>query len=356
MIKICVMGTRGFPFIQGGVESHCESLYPLFGDDYLLIIFRRKPYVNSFCTYQNIRFIDLPSTKIKGFETVFHSFLSTCFCLFVRPDIVHIHNIGPALFSPLLKIFGIKTVLTYHSPNYEHQKWGLFAKILLRLSEKIAFSTSNSIIFVNKFQMEKCSNKIKQKSHYIPNGIRHTSPSVKMDHILDLSLLPHKYVLSVGRITQEKGFDCLIKAFESNMLADYKLVIAGGVETESSYFKELQKLIVSNRVVFTGYVFGEKLNQLYTHAGLYVLSSYNEGFPLVLLEAMSYGLDVLVSDISATHLVKLSADDYFEKGNYKELANKMLYKIMYPQERTYDLQAYNWKNIVQAVDRVYRQL
>ena len=93
MIKICVMGTRGFPFIQGGVESHCESLYPLFGDDHLLIIFRRKPYVNSFCTYQNIRFIDLPSTKIKGFETVFHSFLSTCFCLFLRPDIVHIHNI-----------------------------------------------------------------------------------------------------------------------------------------------------------------------------------------------------------------------------------------------------------------------
>lgn len=119
-MKISVLGTRGFPKIQGGVEKHCESLYPLFNAKYQITVYRRKPYVNSDKTYPNIKFIDLPSTKIKGFEAVFHSFLATLSACFGKSDVVHIHNIGPALFAPLLRLSGKKVVLTYHSPNYEH--------------------------------------------------------------------------------------------------------------------------------------------------------------------------------------------------------------------------------------------
>ena len=132
--------------MQGGVEKHCESLYPLFDSRYRFCVFRRKPYVRSSQTYPDIAFIDLPSTRIKGFEAFFHSFLATVCCLFLRPDVVHIHNIGPALFSPLLRLFGLKTVLTYHSPNYEHKKWGFFARHLLKLSERIAFRTAEAIV------------------------------------------------------------------------------------------------------------------------------------------------------------------------------------------------------------------
>ena len=102
-MRICVLGTRGFPFVQGGVERHCESLYPLFSDEFQFVIFRRKPYIKqeaSSISYPNIRFIDLPSTRIKGVETLFHSFLATVLSIWQKPDIVHIHNIGPALFSP----------------------------------------------------------------------------------------------------------------------------------------------------------------------------------------------------------------------------------------------------------------
>ncbi len=171
-MKICVIGTRGFPNIQGGVEKHCETLYPLLAKDNEIIVFRRKPYVmDKTTTYPNIRFIDLPSTKIKGFEAELHSFLSTIYTLFLRPDIVHIHNIGPAFYAPILKLFGIKVVLTYHSPNYEHAKWGWFSRHLLLMSERIALTCSDSIIFVNKFQMEKYSEKVRRKSQYVPNGI-----------------------------------------------------------------------------------------------------------------------------------------------------------------------------------------
>lgn len=359
-MRICVLGMRGFPFVQGGVERHCESLYPLFGKECRFVIFRRKPYIKQEAlsvSYPNIRFIDLPSTRIKGFETLFHSFLATVLSIWQKPDIVHIHNIGPAFFSPLLRLCGIKIVLTYHSPNYEHDKWGFVGKSVLRASEKIALKMADAILFVNKFQMEKYSEQIRKKSCYIPNGISECQRSNDTECLKQWHLVPQKYILSVGRITPEKGFDCLIKAF--NRIADksYKLVIAGGIEAEGSYAKYLREIADPGRTVFTGFVYGEKLRQLYSHARLYVLASYNEGFPLVLLEAMNYRLDILASDIPACHLVEMDEDNYFPVGNEVLLAEKI-------QERcadnvkflSYDISAFRWDAICKRVADVYKGL
>jgi glycosyltransferase involved in cell wall biosynthesis len=358
-MKIVIIGTRGFPNVQGGVEQHCQNLYLAMEQEKIkIIVFRRKPYINKIGTNfksENIDFIDLPSTQIKGFETVFHSFISTLYALKLHPDIVHIHNIGPALFSPILKCFGIKIVLTYHSANYEHKKWGRLAKSILKISELIALKTANSIIYVNKFQMDKTPTKYKYKSFYIPNGIPNVIPSQNINYLKSLNIVPHQYILSVGRITEEKGFDILIKAF-AMLDTKYKLVIAGGVETEYKYLKELKSLISPDRIVFTGYVTGENLNQLYTNAQLYVLASRYEGFPLVLLEAMSYGLDVLVSDIPATHLVNLNANDYFPLEDHCTLAQRISDKLKSPKHRTYQLQEFNWKAIAQKTFNIYKKI
>ncbi len=341
-MNVSVIGTRGFPLIEGGVEKHCEALYPLLRNDIEITVYRRKPYVNNGYKYDNIKFIDLPSTQIKGFETVFHSLLATLHALINKPDVVHYHNIGPAMFSPLLKIRRIPVVLTYHSPNYEHKKWGFFAKTLLKTSEKIAINFSDKIIFVNKFQMQKYSAEIQKKSVYIPNGIKEPVFSENHNYLDDIGVKRGKYVLSVGRITPEKGFDILIKAFRKSAPKGYKLVIAGGVEFENGYMKELKELSKDIPVIFTGYVHGDDLAQLYTNAALYVLASRNEGFPLVLLEAMSYGLDVIVSDIPASHLIRLESEDYFPCGEEDCLSEKLTDKLKDPHMRSYDLRAYRW--------------
>ena len=137
-MKICVTGTRGFPFIEGGVEKHCEALYPYVAQTSDVVVFRRKPYVTGDGDHANIHFIDLPSTKIKGFEAVWHTFLSVLRMIAIHPDVAHFHNIGPGLFIPLIKLASIPVVLTYHSPNYEHKKWGFFARKLLRFCESIS--------------------------------------------------------------------------------------------------------------------------------------------------------------------------------------------------------------------------
>ncbi len=356
-MRICVLGLRGFPLIEGGVEKHCEALYPRMNEDVTII--RRRPYVTAECVaasnYDHITFVDLPSTTIKGFEAVFHSFWASRKAIKLKPDVVHIHNIGPALFSGMLSKRGIPVVLTYHSPNYEHSKWGGFAKKLLLHSEKVALKNASKIIFVNRFQMEKYSEEIRKKSVYIPNGISEPVFSISTSFLEEIGVEKNKYVLAVGRITPEKGFDTLIKGFAASEHHGYKLVIAGGVEFENDYMDELKKLS-GDDVVFTGFVYGDKLAQLYTNAALFILSSNNEGFPLVLLEAMSYGLDILASDIPASHLVSLERDDYFPRGDDKTLTEKISQRLKAPKKKSYKLTDYDWDVVASKTLEVYREV
>lgn len=177
------------------------------------------------------------------------------------------------------------------------------------------------------------------------------------EYLQTLGVEPGKYIIAVGRITPEKGFGYLIDAYKQSGLHDNKLVIAGGVEAESSYGEELKDLAKGSEVVFAGFVQGEKLEQLYQNARLYVLSSVNEGFPLVLLEAMSYGLDVLVSDIPATHLVDLNKEDYFEKANVENLTERLQYKLSSPSiRRQYNLDDFDWSKIANKVNAIYKLL
>ena len=355
-MRLSVIGLRGFPMIEGGVEKHCESLYPKLKEDIDITVYRRKPYVKSNGSYGHISFIDLPSTKIKGFEPFFHSFISSISVLLKKPDVVHYHNIGPAVFSPIVKLRNIPVVVTYHSPNYEHNKWGFFAKGLLKFSEKVALKTADKIVFVNRFQMDKYEEDVKNKSVFIPNGINDLPISYNTNYLEEIGVVPGKYILSVGRITPEKGFDTLIKAYKLAKKNDYKLVIAGGVEFENRYKKQLEDLSKGENVIFTGYTFGDNLHQLYTHAGLFVLASNNEGFPLVLLEAMKYGLDVLASDIPATHLVDLNNDDYFPKGDFEYLAKLISQRTKESMKRNYDLSRYDWNKIADIMSELFRDV
>lgn len=272
----------------------------------------------------------------------------------MHPNIIHFHNIGPALFAPIAKVFGIGIVLTYHSPNYEHEKWGFVAKKALLFSEKVALKYADRIIFVNKLQMLKYSKPVLDKSVYIPNGITSPLRTSKTDFLDKWSLKKNKYILSVGRVTPEKGIDVLIKAYNLINRMDYKLVIAGSFDYETGYKKKLDSLIARKDVVFTGFVRSEDLSQLYSNAALFVLASNNEGFSIALLEAMSYGLPIIVSDISAMHMVNLDPESYFEKGNFIALKEKMEAKLNSDTvPHYYDLSRYNWDNYVNQLEDIY---
>jgi glycosyltransferase involved in cell wall biosynthesis len=144
---------------------------------------------------------------------------------------------------------------------------------------------------------------------------------------------------------------------------DVQLVIAGDADHASDYSKKLQNLASRDkRIILTGYVTGEPLHQLYSHAGLFVLPSYHEGLPIVLLEAMSYSLSVLVSDIPANREVDLAPSRYFQPGNIEELREKLQelgkHGIAHEEQehfRNRIAQDYNWSTIADQTVAVYRK-
>lgn len=139
-------------------------------------------------------------------------------------------------------------------------------------------------------------------------------PAKDDSYIRSLELTPRRYVLAVGRFVEEKGFDLLIKAFARISDSNCKLVIAGDADHEDHYSVSLKRLAEEHHVVLTGFVRGAKLNELFSHARLFVLPSFHEGLPIVLLEALSYRLPVLVSDIPANRLACLDASDFSLRG------------------------------------------
>ena len=347
MKTIAVIGTRGFPGIQGGVEVHSYFLYTHMRDAHVRL-YRRRAYLTeqSARTFPNIEYIDLPSTRVKGFEAVWHTLLSVQHIALHRPDVVHIHNIGPGMFAPLLRLMGLRVVLTYHSPNYEHDKWNGPARWLLRQCEKISLHFSNRVIFVNKYQMEKCG--ALDKSVFIPNGIDAVTRSEATTFLERHGIRQGNYLLAVGRLTPEKGLEYLVEA--ANRLPQVQqVVIAGASDHDSAYREQLEKLDIGKKVIFTGFTSGEDLRQLYSHARCFVLPSVNEGFPMVMLEAMAYGLPIVCSDIPGTRQVELPEEDYFTIRDVDSLCAAITRRLNGPNEpQHYDLEKYNWDTIAAA--------
>lgn len=361
-IRLAVIGIRGFPDVQGGVEAHCCRLIPLLGADFDCRVYRRRPYLSETsraAQYPGVDFVDLSSTRLPGFEALLHTLLCCLHLLVHRVDVVNIHNIGPGMFAPLLRLAGMRVVLTYHSPNYEHDKWSAPAKLLLRLSEKIALTFADHIIFVSPKQRARYSRRVLDKSTYVANGIPEPRPTQATDFLERHGIHPGRYVLAVGRLTPEKGFEYLVDAVGQRPEIE-QLVIAGAGDHGHACEARLRALPGAAKTVFTGYTVGDDLVQLYSHAAVYALSSLNEGFPMVLLEAMSYGLPVVATDIPAAHIIELPEDRYVPRADAAALGRTLAETLnetqgeTNPQRRVdYDLSAYNWPEIARRTAAIH---
>lgn len=362
-MKIGIIGTRGFPEVQGGIETHCMELYTRIArnDEVKITVYRRTPYVNDSnkkAEYSNIRFIDIPVPKSKNLETLLHSFLATIHAVFQGFDIVHYHNTGPGFFMPLLSITRAKLFFTYHNVSYTQKKWNSFAKWFLSASERISMTHADYVIFISEIIRSEMLSKYKIRDNcVIANGVNLPVKSEKTDYLESLGLQKKKYVVAIGRFLEEKGFDYLIRAFLKAELYEYTLVIAGDADYPTEYSDKLKKLACENGVVLTGFIKGESLNQIFTWAALFVMPSFEEGLPIALLEAMSYGIDVLASDIPANLQVGLDTEDYFRVGDEKDLSEKIRRKIKSGKENNFIeilTQRFDWNKIAEETFSTYK--
>ena len=328
-MKIVVLGTRGIPDIQGGVETHCQELYPrLVKLGCQVTLFTRKKYANkNLKQFKGVKLIHLPHPKSKSLEAIVHTFIGIIYARFLNPDILHIHAIGPSLMAPLAKLIGLKVVITNHGPDYDRQKWGKLAKRMLLLGERLGTKYANKIIVISNTIKNILETKYNRSDLVlIPNGVTLPQKSKDINYITSLGLRKNKYIIAVGRFVPEKGFHDLIRAY-LNLNLDYKLVLVGDADHETEYSLSLKEMAKHNEVILTGFIKGKKLIEIYSHARLFVMPSYHEGLPLALLEAMSYNLNVLVSNIPANKELNLNKGSYFIVGNVPQLRESLSKKL-----------------------------
>lgn len=363
-MKIVVVGLRGFPNIQGGIETHCEELYPrLIHYGYEVIVVRRKGFVKEippYKEYKGVKFKDINSPSISGLEAAIHTARGIIYAKKIRADIVHIHAIGPSIMIPLAKLLGLKVVMTHHGPDYNREKWGIFAKSILKTGELFAALFADEIIAISTVITDLLKNNFNRKKrvHLIYNGITSFQKSNISTNILkELNIEPKKYILAVGRFVEEKRFDKLIEAYIKLNRPQYKLVIVGDTDYASPYAHFLKNLAAKNNIIMPGILKGDKLYQVYKHAALFVLPSSHEGLPITLLEAMECKRKVLASDIPANLAVDLPASNYFKLNDIEDMTRHINILLdINTEEQHYDLTNYNWDNIAEKTNKVYKNM
>ena len=360
--KIVVTGTRGVPNIQGGVETHCRELYPRIAQKgFDVTIIRRKSYVtDTLETYEGVHLYDLRSIRKKAFEALFHTFQAIWVARWkLHADMLHIHSVGPAIWTPFARMLGLKVVFTHHGPDYNRDKWGRIAKAALRFGERMGSRFAHEVVVISDVINDIIRRKYgRTDAHLIYNGV--SEPVVIEDtaYLDSLQIASKKYVFAMGRFVPEKNFHLLIEAFSRIEHSGYRLVIAGDSDVADAYSKRLKSLAEEKGVILTGFIKGEPLYTLLTHAALFVLPSSHEGLPIALLEAMSYGLPILTSDIPANLAVGLPSSCYFHYDNnaIENLTSSLQQKLLAPTLPLYDLSAYNWNHIATQTASIYQNL
>ncbi len=371
-ISIAMIGQKHIPSREGGVEIVVEELSTrMVKKGYHVIVYNRKSKhamdkkqkITNITNYKGVELKYALTIDKKGLAAMTSSFFGSLQILFSKADVVHYHAEGPCAMIPLIKFFSKKKIVaTIHGLDWQRAKWGSgFASKYIKFGEKMAAKYADEIIVLSNNVQEYFKNTYNRKTNFIPNGVN--KPQILKPDIIKkkYKLKKEDYILFLGRIVPEKGIHYLIEAF-NKIDTNKKLVIAGGASDTDSYYSELKEKAKANKnIIFTGFVQGQELEELYSNAYIYCLPSDLEGMPLSLLEAMSYGLCCLTSDIKECSDVIADKGKTFLKSNVDDLTSKIqqlladenLVKKYKKESQNYILEKYNWDDIVEKTLQLY---
>jgi glycosyltransferase involved in cell wall biosynthesis len=380
-MKIAVIGAKGLPPKQGGIEHYCGELYPrMVAQGHSVDLFARASYTGGTWgdsyDYQGVKVIPLPGLAVRGVDAFMTSALATMLAVGKNAqsknaksyDIVHFHALGPSLFTCIPNLASsAKVVVTCQGLDWQRAKWDSFSSNLIHLGEKAAVRFADRIIVVSDALQTYFAQTYNRETIYIPNAPASYSDSDQnFGYGSLLGLQPGRYVLFLGRMVPEKRPDLLVDAFSQLQPNGWKLVLVGGVSDTKSFTSELLTKIAKNpNIVFAGELQGEKLAEIVRGAGLFALPSDLEGLPLAMLEAMHEGVPVLASDIPPHQ--QLVGDDrgiLFTADNLESCRQNLNWAIQNPQalaemakkgQKHVQLN-YSWESITSKTLQLYGEL
>ncbi len=361
-----MIGQKGLYMTErgGGIEKHVKEIaVRLAAREHEVIVYARRRYTPKYAVeVAGVKLIYLPTLYTKNLEAIIHSFFSTVHALFQHYDIIHYHGVGPATLAWLPRLFcpSAKIIVTFHSQDRFHQKWSFPARVYLRFGEWAAVHFSHICIAVSHVLQVYVREHFKRQCVYIPNGadIQYVSSDAQLARF---KLTQGNYILNVGRIVPQKGLQFLIAAYQT-LDTQKKLVFVGAPSFSQRYFNELKRQAANNsNILFLGHQEGEALRQLYAHCYVYVQPSESEGLALTVLEAMSFGKAVLVSDIPENTEAMHGSGFTFVSRDSEDLAGQLRKLLNHPElvldvgKRAQQVIAkdFSWDVVAQKVEEVY---
>lgn len=337
-MKVGVIGVKGMPSRVSGLEIHAEYLAQGLSENGMnVVVFCRKQYCSQILKkYKKMEIVYIPSINTKHLDAISYSFFATIVALLKNCDTFWFHALGPSIMACIPKLFRRKVVCTVHGLDWKRDKFGKVASKILKIGEWSIAKFADEIIVLNSMDAAHFYNNYGRKCKIIPNGVTVRKRKKAEEITQKFGVKEKEYFLFASRIVPEKKVECLIKAY-MNVKTNKKLLIAGkGVHTDI-YESEVRKLASDNpNIIFTGFISGNCLKELYSNAYAYILPSTIEGQSLGLLEAMSYGNACIVSNIDENVCVIKQYGLTFENGNEFDLSQKLAY-LLENEEKVYEL-------------------
>ncbi|ELC8400770.1 glycosyltransferase family 4 protein [Clostridium perfringens] len=367
-----MIGHKVVPSRRGGIELVLTTLCPLLVKQaHNVTCFNRSgdkvenEYLDTINGnyYKGVSLKTVWTLNKKGLAAMTSSFSAAVCAAIGNYDIVHFHAEGPSAALWIPKIFGKRCIVTVHGLDWQREKWSKgFGAKYIKFGEKVLAKYADEIIVLSKGVQQYFNEVYNRKTHLIPNGV--IKPTKRLPKFIKekWDLDRHNYYLCLSRLTEEKGIHYLIQAF-NQIETNKKLVIAGDTSDTDDYVEFLNELAKNNKnIIFTGFVSGEILDELYTNAYVYVLPSNLEGMPLSLLEAMSYGNCVIGSDIPEIADVIEDKGITFRKADIEDLKSKLEFvdsnkEVVEKYERDsshFICQKYNWEEIALNTIELYK--
>ena len=367
-----MIGHKVVPSRRGGIEKVLTTLCPLLAEmGWEVTCYNRSSdkieneYVGTVenRAYRGVKLKTAPTIDFRGFSAMIASFTAAIAAAFSDYDVVHFHAEGPCAALWIPKLFGKRCVATVHGLDWQREKWGKgFASKYIKFGEKVLAKYADEVIVLSQAAQDYFKETYHRETTIIHNGIGR--PQKKDAQLITEQFGLHKdeYILIVCRLTAEKGVHYLIDAYNSIHPAQ-KLVIAGDTSDTDDYVQMLKEKAAGNpNVLFTGFISGEPLNELYSNAYLSVLPSDLEGMSLCLLEALAYGNALLCSDIPENTAVAEDHAIYFKKSNVDDLSEKLkelcenrsLIEKYRSDAAEFILSKYNWQDVAKATAELYR--
>lgn len=369
-LRIAMLGHKRIPSREGGVEivvSELATGMVSLGHD--VTCYNRKGHHVSGEEFDGERLTEYNGVKIKevftvqkgGLAAMTASVFAALKAAFGRYDVVHFHAEGPCAILWLPKLFGKRCIATIHGLDHQRAKWGRFASWYIRFGEKCAVRFADEIIVLSENVRRYFKETYNRETVFIPNGVNPAKKKEANEITAKFNLSKDDYILFLGRLVPEKGLERLIEAYK-NVKTDKKLVIAGGSSDTAEFESKLKAASAENpNIVFTGFVQGRLLEELFSNAYFYVLPSDVEGMPLSLLEAMSYGNCCLTSDIPECASVIGEYGCIFDRSKTDDLKEKMQNLCDNPKtvsafkqnSAAYICGRYNWNDVVLRTLELY---